>query len=80
MDFETAEPTANLSTPALVGGVWDVGVWDTAVWGDVQPVSRLWQGAFGVGYCGAPRFASTTTGLTLEYVSTDVVMEPGGIL
>ena len=80
VDFETAEPTANLSTPALVGGVWDVGVWDTAVWGDVQPVSRLWQGAFGVGYCGAPRFASTTTGLTLEYVSTDVVMEPGGIL
>ena len=80
VDFETAAPTSNLSTPALVGAIWDVGLWDVAVWGDVQPVSRLWQGAFGVGYCGAPRFASTSTGITIEYISTDVVYERGGIL
>lgn len=80
VDFETAAPTSNLSTPALVGAGWDVGLWDVAVWGDVQPVSRLWQGAYGVGYCGAPRFASTSTGITIEYIATDVVYERGGIL
>ena len=80
VDFETAAPTSNLSVPALVGGVWDTAIWDSALWGDVQPVSRLWQGAFGVGYCGAPRFASTSTGVQILYLSTDVVFEPGGII
>lgn len=80
VDFDKSAPVSALSVPSLTGSLWDSANWDSGTWGDVPPVTRLWQGATGVGYCGAPRFASQTNGLTLEYISTDIVMEPGGVL
>ena len=79
-DFDTADPASSLSTVAVDGATWDSGVWDTALWGIDLSLSSVWQGAFGVGYCGAPRLASQSTGLQLQWVATEIVLEPGGIL
>ena len=80
VDFDTSAPSAALATVAISGATWDSGLWDTALWADDLTLSRVWQGTTGIGYCGAPRFASSTNGLQLQYVATDIVIEPGGIL
>jgi hypothetical protein len=82
VDFDTSAPAASLSFLPISAStaLWDAGVWDTALWGADLAIANGWQGATGVGYCGAPRFASQTTGLQLQWISTEVVLEPGGIL
>lgn len=79
VDFDKSEPSPQLATISVSGAVWDTGIWDTALWGE-NVFSRSWQGATGVGVCAAPAITSTTNGLTIEWVSTDVIMEPGGFL
>ena len=79
VDFDQAVATATLSASA-VGSVWDTGVWDTALWGGGLGLARQWQGAAGVGYCGAPSIATSTNAIELQWLATDVVMEPGAII
>lgn len=79
VDFDESAPASQLATIAVAGGVWDAALWDSGVWaGDV--FSRSWQGTAGVGYCGAPAIVSTTLGIELEWISTDLVFEPGGAI
>lgn len=80
VDFDTSPPTSNLNTVTNSGSLWDAGVWDQGLWGSDASVINIWQGATGVGYCGAPRFASSTSGFSIELVSTDVVLQEGAIL
>lgn len=80
VDFDTAAPTSALGTAPISGALWDAGLWDTALWADDLSLSRVWQGASGIGYCAAPRLTSSTNGLRLQWIATDLVMEPGGIL
>lgn len=75
-DFDTSEPAANLSTAPIVGGVWDTGLWGTALWANTLSLSRVWQGATGVGKWGAPRLESSTNGLQLQWVNTEIVAIP----
>ena len=79
VDFDQSAAVATLAT-AAVGGVWDAGRWDTAVWGGGLSISAQWQGASGVGYCAAPNIATNTNSIELQWLATDVVMEPGAIL
>ena len=79
-DFNLSDTTAQLSFTPTTYGVWDTGVWDTAVWGsDLVPVAD-WQGATGIGFCFAPVVKVASQGLRVEWVSTDMVFELGGIL
>lgn len=80
LDFDTSDPTSPLSfTPTSYGG-WDSAVWDTSVWGSDLVVSKAWQGATGVGrWCG-PRLKASASGIQVQWVSTTVVFEKGGIL
>ena len=80
IDFDNSAPTSSIGTVAFTGAVWDTGLWDTALWTDALSVSKIWQGATGVGYWGSPHLQATLTGASLQWVSTDVVMEPGGTL
>lgn len=80
VDFDASEPTSNLSTAPVTGATWDSGTWDTALWAESLSLSRIWQGTAGIGYCGAPRLKTETTGLQLQWVATDLVFEPGAIL
>lgn len=80
IDFDQSKPTAALAAASIIGSVWDTGVWDVAVWGAGLELSRQWQGASGVGYCGAPNIATSTNAIQLQWLATDVVFEVGAIL
>ena len=80
VDFDKSPATASISAANPIGSLWDTGTWDSAVWGADLELSRLWQGAQGIGYCAAPNIKTLTNGIELEWLSTDIVMEPGGIL
>ena len=80
VDFDQSPATAVLAVANAIGGLWDAGVWDTAIWGAGLELSRQWQGAAGAGYCGAPNIATNTNSIELQWLATDVVMEPGAIL
>ncbi len=80
VNFDDSPSTATLSTASAIGGLWDAGLWDTAIWGADLEISRLWQGAAGVGYCGAPNITTSTNSIELQWLSTDVVFEQGAIL
>jgi hypothetical protein len=80
VDFNTDPSTVTLSVGVSSAGQWDAGKWDTAVWGSGLTLSRVWQGTSGIGYCGAPNIVTNTSGIELQWVSTDLVMEPGGII
>lgn len=80
VEFDQSPATSTLSAASAIGAIWDTGVWDTALWGAGLELSRLWQGAFGIGYCGAPNIATSTNSIELQWLSTDVVFETGGII
>lgn len=79
-DFDLSDTTAQLSFSPISYGVWDTAVWDTSVWGaDLVPFAD-WQGATGVGYCFAPVFKVSAKGIRVQWVSSDLVFESGGVL
>lgn len=80
VDFDQTAPASAIGTVTFSGAVWDTAKWDEATWSSTLTVSALWQGATGVGYCGAPHVQANLDGASLEWVSTDVVLEPGGII
>jgi hypothetical protein len=80
VDFDLSNTTAPLSFSPTTYAVWDTAVWDTATWGGgLGPVSS-WQGCNGIGYCAAPHLLTAASGIQVQWVSTDLVMERGGIL
>ena len=80
VDYDKSPATAVLAAATAIGALWDTGVWDTALWGSGLELSRQWQGAAGVGYCGAPNIATNTNSIELQWLATDVVLEAGAIL
>lgn len=80
VNFDETAPASSISTVTFSGSVWDSGTWDSSTWTDALSVSNGWQGCNGVGYCGAPHIQANINGASLQWVSTDVVLEPGGIV
>jgi hypothetical protein len=76
VDFDTSEPASSLSVVPVSGAIWDSGSWDVALWADTLTLSRLWQGATGVGKWGAPKMKSSTNGVELQWVNTEIVAVP----
>ena len=80
VDFDQTAPASAIGTVTFSGAAWDTAKWDQSTWSSTLTVSALWQGSTGVGYAGAPHIQANLDGATLQWVSTDVVMEPGGII
>lgn len=82
VDFDTSAPSASLATLTPSGATWDSGLWDTALWAEDLSLSRLWQGATGVGKWGAPRLTASVNGQQLQWVNTEVVgvSSPRGVV
>jgi len=79
VDFDQSMASPQLAINQQTGAVWDSGTWDVSLWaGDF--FSRIWNGVTGVGYCAAPNIRGSTSGVTLDWISTDFVMEPGGYI
>lgn len=80
VDYDLSDYTAPLSTVLSGYGLWDSAVWDSQIWGgDLAPTAE-WQGCTGIGYTLAPAIKTSTSGISLQWISTDVVYEPAGIL
>lgn len=80
VDFDMTDTTGSLSFSSVTYGTWDSAMWDDGVWGGGLTVQKLWQGATGIGYCLAPRVKSASKNIQVQWVSTDLVLEKGGIL
>ncbi len=79
LDFDLSAPTAAAAYSTGSAGVWDTGVWDTATWAADTAIQANWQGANGVGRAAAPHIAGNCQGITVQWMSTDVLWKPGGI-
>lgn len=76
-DFSTQPLPASFGTANF--GLWDTSNWDsTAVWSGGSQSSKQWVGIVGVGYAAAIRI-SVESGSELLWVSTDWLMEKGGV-
>ncbi len=80
VDFDQSAPESALTTTPINEALWDSGTWDISLWADNLTLSRLWQGTTGVGYSGAPRIAVQSNGFRLQWLATEIVLEPGAIL
>ena len=77
VDFDVSDTTAALSFNPTSVGLWDTGVWDTALWGSGLQITNNWQGITGIGYCGSIQFKSSSSGIQIQWASTDVVYQTG---
>jgi len=81
-DFDVQNNLGGVSFNAISStlGVWDSGVWDEDVWGGTLSLTKLWQGVTGLGYSGGIVMKIASQGIDVHWVSSDYVMERGGVL
>ena len=80
VDFNLTDATASLTFAPPTYGTWDSAIWDMSKWGGEVKVFQYWQGVNGVGYYGAPVVKVASSLIDVRWVSTDLVIESGGIL
>lgn len=85
VDFNLSDPTASAAFSPTQYGIWNStnavnGNWNQALWGDELAISQAWQGANGIGRCGAPHVIANCQGFNLQWMSTDIIWKPGGLL
>lgn len=80
VNFNDIDPTATLTFSVTSYAVWDSAVWGTSVWGSDLSTIRNWQGLSGIGNCAAVRLKTASKNIQVQWVSTDIVMEKGGII
>lgn len=77
VDFDTSDTTAALSFVPVAYGLWDTGTWDTSIWASGLQISNTWLGVTGIGYCGGLHFKTASSGVQIQWASTDVVYQTG---
>jgi hypothetical protein len=77
IDFEVGDNSAALSFSGSIPGIWGTGTWDYASWGANLAITNNWQGITGIGYAGALQLKSASSGIQIEWASTDVVYQTG---
>ena len=80
IDFNLSVPTTVLNFTPTTAALWDNATWDSGAWGGGTYIFQQWQGLNGVGYYGAPVVQTTSQGIDVRWVSTDLVIEKGAIL
>jgi hypothetical protein len=81
-DFDAQNSLGSVSFNAVSStlGVWDTAQWDEDVWGGNLSLTKLWQGVTGLGYSGGIVMKMASQGIDVYWVSSDYVMERGGVL
>lgn len=80
IDFDTSTSSAQLATTPSLYGAWDSGVWDTSIWGPDVDIRKIWNGAKGVGKYFAPSMNTSISNTTLQWMSSTIVFEEGGVI
>lgn len=79
VDFNSQLPTSTPSFSGSTGSPWG-SPWNTSPWGSAVGLVKEWQTVTGLGYAGALRMQLAVQGFTPQWMSTDYVFEPGGVL
>ena len=81
-DFDAQNSLGAVSFNAISStlGTWDNATWDVEVWGGDLALTKLWQGVTGIGYSGGIIMKVATQGIDVHWVSSDYVMERGGVI
>jgi hypothetical protein len=81
-DFSVQNNLGAVSYNAIGGniGTWDNATWDDDLWGGNLAITRDWQGVTGIGYSGGIVMKMASQGIDVHWVSSDYVMERGGVL
>ena len=79
IDFDTSDTTAPVTFSGPTYGVWDglTSTWDVAIWGADPVIQNTWLGITGIGYCGGLQMKTASSGLQIQWASTDVVYQTG---
>ena len=79
IDFDTSDTTAPVTFTGSAYGIWDAATskWDTALWGADLAIQNTWLGITGIGYCGGLQMKTASSGLQIQWASTDVVYQTG---
>jgi hypothetical protein len=79
IDFDTSDTTAPVTFTGTSYGIWDLATskWDAALWGADLAIQNTWLGVTGIGYCGAVQMKTASSGLQIQWASTDVVYQTG---
>jgi hypothetical protein len=81
-DFDTEINLGQVSFNPAAGndGVWDVSEWDNANWAGGLTTTKVWQGVTGLGFTGSINLNVAARNIELHWVSTDYIMERGGVI
>ena len=77
VDFNTSNTTTTLSFAPTTFAVWGSAKWDYGIWSSDTVIQNTWIGITGIGYCGGLQFQSASSGLQIQWASTDVVYQLG---
>jgi len=85
LDFDTSSPTSSVFTSIAQSGIWNsidpaTGFWGQALWGGGTVLQTRWQGAYGMGKAGAPHLAGNCLGMSLQWMASNIIYIPGGML
>lgn len=81
-DFNTQDYLGNVvfNPDFSVVGIWDVAIWDQSAWGGGFTPYQAWSGVRGIGYSGGINLSMISKDEQIHWVSTDYVMEKGGVV
>jgi hypothetical protein len=81
-DFQTEINLGQVSfNPAAMNdGVWDTSTWDNANWAGGLTTTAVWQGVTGIGFTGSINLNVAARNIELHWVSTDYILEAGGVI
>lgn len=79
LDFDLSAPTAAAAYSTSGAGVWDSGLWNSATWANDTAIQAVWQGANGIGRAAAPHISGNCMGISVQWMSTDVLWKTGGV-
>lgn len=77
IDFDTSDTTAPVTFAPTSFARWDVSTWGSGVWGAGLAIQNTWLGITGIGYCGGLQMKTASSGLEIQWASTDVVYQTG---
>jgi hypothetical protein len=79
-DFKDRVPVASPTYSTSATSLWDTSTWDVSSWALGDVLLTNWQSVSGVGHSGGIRVKVASAGLEVNWVSTDIVYEKGGVL
>lgn len=81
VDFaEILTPSTQIVTTTQSGGQWDDAEWDDGEWSSTPEPERQWRSARGLGYCASLRVVAANPDAAVQWLSTQYLMETGGLV